>query len=141
MATIPEFIPHNQVTTETVYAVLDRAYLKPEMTSGGEITLRGVRGLRYWVEVETDKNVMSLFLVFGTKEAVGITQCLSVINGINCKYLMAKCSLQGTTVLINYEIVIEEGISPLQILSCFRKFDGIATSILSEDEMGQILDW
>ena len=97
------------------------------------MTIRGRTRIKYVIQVRERQGLIALFCVFGFKASVEKAEKLEAVNKLNDGKVMARFSVnRRESLFIDYNMLIEEGVTPLQILNCFTRFDNVVISGMDE---------
>lgn len=128
-----DLIEKSQLTVERLHDIFQAAYMKPEIDSDGDLIIRGRTRIRYIVQVRERQGIIAIFGIFGFRDGAENTEKLEAVNKLNDGKVVVRFSVNRRGALfIDYHLLIEEGVSPLQILNCFTRFDSVVIGSLEE---------
>lgn len=128
-----DLIEKSNLTAERLHEIFRAAYMKPEIDSEDALTIRGRTRIKYVIQIRERQGLIALFCVFGFKGSVEKAEKLEAVNKLNDGKVMARFSVnRRESLFIDYNMLIEEGVTPLQILNCFTRFDNVVISGMDE---------
>ena len=111
--------------------------MKPEFDSEGELWVNGRSGIPYIVTVDS---YITFYICYFFREDIDKNDKLELLNKLNGTTGLARFSISedGSPIDIGCYLPIEEGLTPLQLLSYLTNFDIEVDQAL--DELGDSLD-
>lgn len=131
---IPNFIGKDELNQEVVSEVLERAYLKPEIDPDRDIKFEGLSGFTHFAHLRRRKDIIRIFSIFpfAAEHKTG-EEKLRFVNRLNERFVLVRFAMRRENSLqADYNLVTEEGITPLQLLSAVKVFDRIVMDAIRE---------
>ncbi|MDE2845951.1 MAG: YbjN domain-containing protein [Gemmatimonadota bacterium] len=136
-----ELISENQVTTETLVALFERAFYKVQVDSDGDVVIT-VDGNIVYVSVIENLNLLRYVTVFQVRESVSTESKLALVNHLNDDYILCRFSIyeqQPDLLIADYYLSFEKGITAFQIVTSLRLFARVAPdAVRNNNESGMI---
>lgn len=126
-------IEKSDLTIERLHDIFHAAYMKPEVDSQGALVIRGRTRIKHIVQLREKQGIIALICGFGFRDGAEEIDKLEAVNKLNDGKVMVRFSVTRRGALFaDYHILIEEGITPLQILNCFTRFDNVVIGSMAE---------
>ena len=157
-----EMIKRIQLDNFLLYCIFEAANMRPEgqfyqsehvmdtheevdaRSNIDQIRVNGHSGIEWVVAVLEKNNVISFHTDFSFHEDLSRNEKLEFLNQLNLANVMARFSMSdsGDMGIVDYELPIGEGITPLQILNCAARFDRIVERAIADEYDGKVsIDW
>lgn len=126
-------IEKSNLTIEKLQEIFRAAYMKPETDPQGSLLIRGRTRIRYTVQVRERQGIIAILCGFRVRDGVENTEKLEALNKLNDGKVMARFSVtRRGSLFADYHLLTEEGVTPLQILNCFTRFDNVVIGSIEE---------
>ncbi len=113
--------------------IFHSAYMRPEIDSDGDLAVRGRTGFTHIVQVQERQGIIAIICSFRFRDDLDHNERLDAVNKLNDGKVLARFSVTVTgSLYADYHLLIEEGLTPFQILNCFTRFDNVVVGSLEE---------
>ncbi|HET9497612.1 MAG TPA: YbjN domain-containing protein [Candidatus Limnocylindria bacterium] len=120
-----EIIAREELTIPKLNEVYKQAYMNSEIGADGDIKLE-LDNIKIYVKTETEKKILRLYTVFGTKPGATRQQVLELCNRINDGLVMLRASCPAAfptpALWLDHDLDIETGMAAEDIVSETRRF-------------------
>ncbi len=131
-------IESENIDKNKIFRIFESAFKKPEYNND-EILVKGDRyGFNYLLELNTDAHTITFRIIFQKNETLNYQDALKVLNEMNYSYIFGKFSIIENSILFLFSLDYSEGITPLQLLSTFKRFDSIVSDSIQEYKITNI---
>ena len=127
-------ISDSDLTVQKLEAVFKAAFMSCSIDSDGDLRIED-RGIKVFLRVNTEKKRLIYTSLWGLKTgAFTESKKLSFLNKLNNEYVLVRFSMpRPDTLLCDYLMLYEGGVSPFQLVNTYRLFAGVCKAIPSDD--------
>lgn len=131
-----DLITNEQLSNKLIFNILQAAYMRTERASDDKDVVVHMRsGIRYLGVFTKRSGSLNFFTLVSLRDNLDANNKLELVNKLNLDSAMAKFVLTEDSLLwVGYDLLTEEGLTPLQILNCLTRFDSIVASVIDDIE-------
>jgi hypothetical protein len=130
--TTAEPLRESEVTAERLQQLFQGAFLGCEIDDDGDLLVRE-EGVKTFVQIDEDRKLLNYLTFWSLRPEFSEAQKLSFVNAINKRVIIARFYVQDATTLVcDYQISFESGVSPYQIVSAYRWFRKVVVGAIQQ---------
>lgn len=108
-----------EVSPETIKAVFDDAQIEATLTADERVCVTE-GGIRVFISVEEDKQLLTYFLLFGWRRDTTLQDQLELTNALNQNVVFLRAWAFPEGIVLDYSLPYDGGLLPQQVLSAYQ---------------------
>jgi hypothetical protein len=127
------------ITLASIEGLFKSAFFRTDHDKDGDLVVRD-EGVNTFVKVNAERKTITLFSLWGLKEAAPEVDKLKFANKLNDSMVLVRFAVSNpTTLWCDYQFMYEGGIAPFQLINTYKRFVSVCRGAQREDEAG-VLD-
>lgn len=108
-----------EVSPQTIKAVFDEAGIGATLTDDDKVCVTE-EGIKIFISVESDKQLLTYFLLFGWRRGAGLQDQLELTNALNQNVVFLRAWAFPEGIVLDHSLPYDSGLLPQQVLSAYN---------------------
>lgn len=114
-----QMIPPTEVSAAKIKEIFDGAFLDTAITDDGKLLVTE-EGIKMFVSVDTDKQLVNYMLMFGFKQGASTKDKLELVNELNSKLVFLRAWTFDSGIVLDYALPYDGGLPLKQVFSAYQ---------------------
>ena len=133
-----QMIAPTDVSIQKIKQVFDGAFMDTQITDDGKLAVTK-DGIKLFVSVDSNKQLITYLLLFGSKPGASMADKLELVNEINTSLVFLRAYAFDVGIAIDYALPYDGGLPPQQVYSAYNWLMKTAVAGLSEYDHKNII--
>lgn len=114
-----QIMPATEVSLSSIKGIFDGALIDASLTDDGKVCI-AEEGIKVFLSVDTDKQLLTYFLLFGWSRGGNPKDQMELANELNKNIVFMRAWVFNDGIVFDYSLPYDGGLAPKQVVSAYR---------------------